>query len=210
MFGIENYPLFISSGILLNITPGNDTIYILTRSIAQGRTAGIFSVLGITSGAIVHTLLAAFGISALCSEIPGLFLGITLLGGTYLVYLGIRTFTGTTLPIPSVSTDIAPTAVPIIYRQGFLTNLLNPKVALFYLSFMPQFINPSYGNKAIPFLLLGVTFMTTGTLWCMLLAVFSSRFTSILRKERRISNCLKFASGSIFIGLGIKLFFERF
>lgn len=210
MFGIENYPLFISSGILLNITPGNDTIYILTRSISQGRTAGVVSVLGIVSGAVAHTILAAFGISALCSEVPGLFSGITLLGGGYLVFLGIRTLTGKIIQFPAGVTEIDPTAIRVIYRQGFLTNLLNPKVALFYLSFMPQFINPSFEPKAIPFLFLGATFMTTGTLWCMLIAVFSAQFTAVLRNEKRISITLKFASGSIFIGLGIRLLIERF
>ena len=209
MFGIENYPLFISSGILLNITPGNDSMYILTRSISQGRSAGIFSVIGILSGAIVHTLLAAFGISALCISIPGLFSGITLIGGCYLMYLGIRMIAGANVPISPDTAEINPAAIPIIYRQGFVTNLFNPKVALFYLSFMPQFINPSFEPKAIPFLALGATFMTTGTFWCLALAVFSARFTTILRIEKHFSRYLKIASGSVFIGLGIKLFLEK-
>jgi threonine/homoserine/homoserine lactone efflux protein len=208
MFGIENYPLFITSGILLNITPGADTIYILTRSIAQGRRAGVFSVLGIAGGAIVHTVLAAFGLAALCSRLPVLFTVITFLGGGYLMYLGISTLSGSAAFSPEINKLPHATSLTI-YRQGFLTNLLNPKVALFYLSFMPQFISPACEAKALPFLLLGATFITTGTTWCMGLALFSSRFTELLRLNRRFSFLLRICSGMVFIGLGIRLLLER-
>lgn len=209
MFGIQNYPLFITSGILLNITPGVDTIYILTRSIAHGRRAGMYSVLGIASGAIVHTLLAAFGLAALCSRIPVLFTVIKFLGSGYLMYLGIGTLAASSVIAPGETTSLPPAASHVIYRQGFLTNLLNPKVALFYVSFMPQFIHPAYEAKALPFLLLGATFITTGTIWCMGLAFFSSRFTELLRRKQRLNFILRICSGMVFIGLGIKLLLER-
>jgi threonine/homoserine/homoserine lactone efflux protein len=137
MFGIHDFGAFLAAGILLNLTPGPDTFYILGRSIAQGRRAGIASVLGISSGALIHTLAAALGLSVLLTASASAFLAVKLAGAAYLVYLGAKMFFGrksaTTLP-----TGFSSSSFFTVYRQGLLTNVLNPKVALFFLAFMPQ------------------------------------------------------------------------
>ena len=205
IFGIENYWGFIVAGIILNLTPGNDTIYILTRSIAQGRKAGYYSVFGIVSGAMVHTIFAALGLSALLAQSALAFSIVKYIGVIYLVYLGIKMLLSKKQIFEIDSLNYQPKNLLKVYKQGFLTNLLNPKVALFYLAFLPQFISPEKTNGAIPFLILGITFMTTGTIWCLFLAYASSLITGTLRKNDKIGSVLQKLSGFIFIGLGIKL-----
>jgi RhtB (resistance to homoserine/threonine) family protein len=209
MFGIENYLVFIVSGIILNITPGNDTIYILSRSIAQGRKAGIISVLGIGTGALTHTIMASLGLSVILSKSILLFDVIKYIGVIYLVYIGIKTIISKNNPFNNQTNIESSVDYKQIYKQGFLTNLFNPKVALFYLSFLPQFINPNINNTPIPFLILGVTFLTTGTIWCLFLAYASSFLSKILRENDKISTIANKLCGMIFIGLGLKLAFEK-
>ena len=209
MFGIENYLVFIVSGIILNITPGNDTIYILSRSIAQGRKAGVISVLGIGTGALTHTIMASLGLSVILSKSILLFDVIKYIGVIYLVYIGIKTIISKNNPFNNQTNIESSVDYKQIYKQGFLTNLFNPKVALFYLSFLPQFINPNINNTPIPFLILGVTFLTTGTIWCLFLAYASSFLSKILRENNKISTLTHKLSGIIFIGLGLKLAFEK-
>ncbi|WP_127532166.1 LysE family translocator [Paenibacillus kobensis] len=203
MFGIEHYPLFLLSGILLNITPGSDTIYILGRTMSQGRSAGMMSVLGIVSGAVAHTMFAAAGLSIILMKSAALFQVMKWAGAGYLIYLGIRSILAK--PVSGVNLEDAErTKLRRIYVQGFLTNLLNPKVALFYLAFLPQFIQANNDYGALPFFILGLTFITTGTLWCMLLVIGSDLMSRRLRKSS-LSSVLNKASGVIFIGLGIQL-----
>jgi RhtB (resistance to homoserine/threonine) family protein len=209
MFGIENYLVFIVSGIILNITPGNDTIYILSRSIAQGRKAGVISVLGISTGALTHTIMASLGLSVILSKSILLFDVIKYIGVVYLVYIGIKTIVSKNNPFSNQTNIESLIDYKQIYKQGFLTNLFNPKVALFFLSFLPQFINPNINNTPVPFFILGVTFLTTGTIWCLFLAYASSSLSGILRENNNISTITHKLSGMIFIGLGLKLAFEK-
>jgi len=209
MYGIENYLGFIIAGILLNLTPGADTMYILTRSITQGRRAGIYSVLGITTGGLIHTTLAAFGLSIVLAKSAFAFNTIKYIGVAYLVYLGIKMIIERNNLFDNKTQKIETTDLFKIYRQGLLTNVLNPKVALFFLSLLPQFINPHYANGPIPFLILGVTFMTTGTIWCLILAYSASLITKTLRNNDRIGKIMQKISGFIFIGLGLKLLINK-
>jgi len=209
MFGIENYLVFIVSGIILNITPGNDTIYILSRSIAQGKKAGVISVLGISTGALTHTIMASLGLSVILNKSILLFDVIKYIGVLYLVYIGMKTIISKNNPFTNQTNIESTIDYKQIYKQGFLTNLFNPKVALFFLSFLPQFINPNVNNTPIPFLILGVTFLTTGTIWCLFLAYASSFLSKILRENNKISTITHKLSGMIFIGLGLKLAFEK-
>lgn len=206
MYGIENYLGFLLSGIILNITPGSDTIYILTRSISQGRRAGIYSVLGITTGGLVHTFLAAFGLSIILAKSIIAFNIIKYAGAIYLVYLGIKMLTVKNIPLDNNSINIKKNDLFKIYRQGLLTNLLNPKVALFFLSLLPQFINPHHSEGSLPFLILGFTFMTTGTLWCFLLVYLASFISKTLRNNDKIGRIMQKLNGLIFIIMGVKIF----
>jgi RhtB (resistance to homoserine/threonine) family protein len=209
MFGIENYLVFIVSGIILNITPGNDSIYILSRSIAQGRKAGVISVLGIGTGALTHTIMASLGLSVILNKSILLFDIIKYIGVLYLVYIGLKTIISKNNPFNNQTNIESVIDYKQIYKQGFFTNLFNPKVALFFLSFLPQFINPNINHTPIPFLILGVTFLTTGTIWCLFLAYASSFLSKILRENNKISTLTHKLSGIIFIGLGLKLAFEK-
>ncbi|MEY2529861.1 MAG: hypothetical protein QOJ05_1951, partial [Verrucomicrobiota bacterium] len=140
MFGIHDFALFLTTGILLNLTPGPDTVYILGRSIAQGRRAGVASALGISVGSIFHTGAAALGLSAFLATSAWAFTAVKLAGAAYLIFLGVRALLerNQDLSIPAHFKQKDPAAA---FRQGILTNVLNPKVALFFLAFLPQFID---------------------------------------------------------------------
>ena len=209
MSGIENYLGFIIAGIIMNLTPGADTIYIITRSIAQGKKAGIYSVLGIGSGAIIHIILAVFGLSVILAKSILLFNIIKWIGASYLIYLGVRMLLDKSKLFADKKTEFEKFDLWKIYRQGFMTNVLNPKVAIFFLSLLPQFIKPEYVDSSIPFLILGLTFLTTGTIWCLFLAYSASFMTDTLRKNDRIGEVMKKVSGFVFIGLGLQLLIKR-
>lgn len=209
MFGIENYLGFVIAGILLNLTPGADTMYILSRSISQGRRAGIYSVLGISTGALIHTLFASFGLSLILAKSAFAFNLVKYIGVAYLVYLGIKMIIEKNNLFDNKNQKIEVTDLMKIYRQGLFTNVLNPKVALFFLSFLPQFINPEFANGPIPFLILGLTFTTTGTTWCFVLAYSASFITQALRNNDKIGKTMQKLSGLVFIGLGIKILIDR-
>jgi RhtB (resistance to homoserine/threonine) family protein len=209
MYGIENYWGFLVAGILLNLTPGADTIYILTRSISQGRRAGIYSVLGISTGVLVHTTLASLGLSIILAKSVVAYNIVRYVGVAYLFYLGVRMIVEKNNLFESRDQKIASTSLIKIYWQGLLTNVLNPKVALFFLSFLPQFINPEYAKGAMPFIILGLTFLATGTLWCLFLASSASLVSKTLRDNDRIGKIMQKVSGIVFIGLGIKLLSDK-
>ncbi len=204
MFGIHNFGLFLAAGILLNLTPGPDTAYILGRSIAQGRAAGIASAFGIATGSIFHTCAAALGLSAILATSARAFSAIKLVGGAYLIFLGIKMLLQRQhrLNLPS---NFRRSTAYAAFRQGILTNVLNPKVALFFLAFLPQFIDPGSSAKVPAFLTLGLTFVTTGTIWCLILAWFASALGERLRGNPTIAELLNRAVGSLFVFLGARL-----
>ncbi|WP_108670582.1 LysE family translocator [Peribacillus acanthi] len=204
MLGITNFEWFLISSILLNITPGADTMYIVSRSVSQGRRAGIYSALGISSGALVHTILAAFGLSVILMKSVWLFTVIKIVGAGYLIYLGIRMLLEKKNTVRHQD-NLDKLSKKKIFLQGLITNVTNPKVALFFLAFIPQFINTG-SSSPIPFLILGLTFTMTGGLWCVMIAIFSSLATKGLRDSNHIQYILNKLTGIVFIAMGIKLF----
>jgi threonine/homoserine/homoserine lactone efflux protein len=208
MFGTHNLPLFIMTGILLNMTPGQDTFYIVGRSVAQGRRAGVLSVLGITSGCGVHTLAAAFGLSAILATSASAFLVVKFAGAAYLVYLGSRMLLHrSTSGLPSA--ELPRERSWAIFRAGFLTNVLNPKVALFFMAFLPQFVDPSAASKLAAFLFLGAVFMFNGMLWCLILVWGASAMSRRFRANQSAGTLVTRAAGAMFVGLGVKLAITR-
>jgi len=204
MLGIHDYGLFVATGVLLNLTPGQDTLYILGRSIAQGRQIGVASALGISAGGVVHTLAAALGLSAVVATSASAFLALKVVGAVYLVYLGVHMLMTRTAVVGS--TDIAGSVnMWTAFRQGMLTNMLNPKVALFFLALMPQFIELDSPAKVGAFIVLGFTFLTTGTVWCLVLALGASRVRSFFANRPRTLQGLSRVSGALFIFLGLRL-----
>ena len=196
MFGIENFSLFMVSAAILIVTPGNDTMYILGRSISMGRKAGILSALGISLGLIIHTALVSLGLSAILAASPLAFNIVKYLGAAYLVYLGIRTLLTRASGLKQSGKGILSNPYSIFF-QGTLSNVLNPKVTLFFLAFLPQFIAPDNSRGALPFLILGGIFLVAGMIWCINLALFSSYFAGILRNKIKTSGLFNRIAGIV-------------
>ncbi|MCI6475795.1 MAG: LysE family translocator [Mucispirillum sp.] len=201
MENITNYYGFILSVILLSITPGADTVFILTKSIAGGYKQGLASVAGIVCGLFVHTSLAAFGLSVILMTSAVLFNIVKIAGAAYLIYLGIMALKSKS----KINLENKGEIVPFFttFRQGFFTNILNPKVALFFLALLPQFVK-SNAESAVPFLILGLTFIFIGSLWSLFLVWASARMSQALRQSK-FSFYLNKAAGVIFIALGLNI-----
>ena len=205
MFGIINYEAFIIAVIMLSITPGADTMYILSRSISQGKKAGVLSVLGIVTGTVFHIVFATLGLSILLAKSALAFETVKYLGAAYLIFLGIKSILAKQSKDLAIDQKKQKASYTKIYFSGILTNILNPKVALFFLAFLPQFINPIYKNPSISFLALGLTFMCIGTTWCFIIVFFSSKVSESIRKNKKVKTWLDKITGGVFIALGIKL-----
>ena len=205
MFGIENFLVFLATGIMLNLYPGPDSLYIIGRSISQGRLAGVFAVLGIITGAFIHTIIGALGLSAILLTSANAFMVVKYAGAVYLVYQAILMMKESFSDRSSSNAEIQRKPLFKIYQQGAITNLLNPKVALFFMALIPQFISPASSNKALSFFILGLVFITTGTIWCLILALLASYFSRKFRRNSRISKWLLRANAGLFTCLGIRL-----
>jgi threonine/homoserine/homoserine lactone efflux protein len=195
--------VFIAAGLLLNITPGPDVLYIVGRSIGQGRLAGLVSVLGISTGCLFHVAAAALGLSALMVALPVAYDAVRYVGAAYLVWLGIRAIVSKSSPIHVQRVD--PERLARIFRQGLLTNVLNPKVALFFLAFLPQFTEPSRGPLPLQITVLGLIFIANGTVVCVIYAVAASWLGEWLKTRYDVATWLNKAMGALFVGLGVRL-----
>jgi threonine/homoserine/homoserine lactone efflux protein len=207
MLGIHDYWLFVASGILLNLTPGQDTFFILGRSIANGVRIGIASVLGISVGSLIHTAMAAVGLSAVLATSASAFMVVKLAGAAYLVYLGVRMLT-TRSSVEGLATE-GGTSAWTAFRDGIVTNVLNPKVALFFLALMPQFIDRDSNTKIAAFIVLGLTFITTGTIWCLTLAISAGSLRRFFVRNPTGLNVVSRAAGGVFVWLGLRLAVSR-
>jgi threonine/homoserine/homoserine lactone efflux protein len=179
-------------------------MYILGRGIWQGRRAALISALGIASGSMIHTFSAALGLSAILTASATAFEFVKWLGAGYLIYLGIITLAkpSATNGRPRKQTDAAPGT---IYRQAILTNVLNPKVAFFFLAFLPQFVDPGTSHRMLTFLFLGSCFTFTGTLWCLMLGYASGSISAALQRRPAFGRIAEKLAGGLFVLLGIRL-----
>lgn len=211
MFGIHDLTLFIISGFLLNIMPGPDSLLIMSRSASQGWRAGSIASLGIGSGVFVHVLAAALGLSAILASSATAFTVVKYVGAAYLVYIGLMALRSKTKNeataenTSAVSSAVQPLSMRSIYWQGFLSNALNPKVALFFLAFVPQFISHTSSNTALAFIILGVIFNFNSMLWCHFLAISTALASKRLKVSKTVSGWLNKTIGVLFISLGVKL-----
>jgi len=206
MLGTHDLALFVISGLLLNMAPGPDSLLIMARSATQGWRAGSAAALGIGAGTCVHIVAAALGMSALLATSATAFMLVKLIGAAYLLYIGIGMLLARSKEAVAPGASELP-ALPYgrIFAQGFLTNVLNPKVALFFLAFVPQFISPDAEHKALAFLLLGAIFNFNGMLWCHFLALSTAFAQQRLQVGRRVGLWLERATGGLFTLLGVKL-----
>ena len=206
MFGITHFGFFVLAVFLLNVTPGPDTAYIVGRSVAQGRGAGLMSALGISAGCCVHALACAFGLTALLAASAAAFTVIKLVGAAYLIYLGVRMIIAKQAAGPS-GTAATPAEKPLrqLFMQGFWTNVLNPKVVLFFVSFFPQFVSADSPHKAWAFLTLGGVFVAMSTVWTSLVAWVAGSVTARFSGKPGVRKWLDRTVGSAFVGLGLRL-----
>jgi threonine/homoserine/homoserine lactone efflux protein len=206
MLGIHEFWLFIISGLLLNVTPGPDMAYIIGRSVQLGWRGGAVAALGISIGCLVHVFAAAIGLSALLMASSAAFALVKWAGAAYLCFIGVKML----LSRPQAPADDAVTAngaisLRQVFWQGWLTDVLNPKVALFFLAFLPQFVAADAPHKAAAFALLGLIFVCNGTLWCLGVAAFAASAAGRIRQSGRALAWINRALGGLFLYLGVRV-----
>jgi threonine/homoserine/homoserine lactone efflux protein len=203
--GIHELWLFILSGLLLNVTPGPDTAYIIGRSIQLGWRGGAAAATGISVGCLVHVFGAAIGLSALLMASSAAFAVLKWAGAAYLLIAGIQMLLSHSHPLVETTGENNETSLARVFWQGTLTNVLNPKVALFFLAFLPQFVAAESVHKTLAFLALGLIFITGGTLWCFAIAAFAARAAGRIRQSAGAMAWVNRALGGLFVYLGIRV-----
>jgi threonine/homoserine/homoserine lactone efflux protein len=206
---LHNYLLFVSASIVLVLVPGPDMIYMLSRCIAQGRKAGLMAALGFNLGGYVHLTAAVVGLSAVLATSAVAFTVVKWLGAGYLVYLGIAALRSRTGPIVLDAQEGPGLLAKAIFWQGFLSDVLNPKVAMFFIALLPQFIDPGARHPTLQILLLGVTVNVIALAGNIVLVSLSASVTGALRRNRAIAAWLQKAMGATFIALGLRLAAEK-
>jgi threonine/homoserine/homoserine lactone efflux protein len=198
-------PFFVAA-LTLNLTPGADMTYVIARSLGQGRAAGIVSALGVSAGSLVHAMLAAVGLSALVLQSEAAFQAIKYAGAAYLLYLAWKAWRAT--DAAERATPRPPASLGRIFAEGALTNLLNPKVALFILAFLPLFVDPARGSVAGQILFLGLLFNASGTTVNVLVAAFVGWLAGTARRSAggsfRFAALMRRASAVIFVFLAVQ------
>ncbi len=203
MIDLGSLTVFITAGLLLNITPGPDVLYIVGRSLGQGRAAGVVSALGIAAGTLFHIGAATSGLSALMAAQPLAYDAVRYAGAAYLVWLGVQALRSKGAALTVRALDRTP--LRQIFFQGVTTNALNPKVAIFFLAFLPQFTDPARGPVWMQMLALGLIFQFNGLLVCIAYALVADRIGAFLRSRFDVAGWLTRAMGGLFILLGLRL-----
>ena len=208
MFDPQILWLYAGAAALLILTPGPDTFLIAATSAADGPRAGVLASLGVFVGCLVHILLVAAGVSALIATTPWAFDAIKIAGAVYLVWIGLQALSTAWRGHSGEAARAAPrerASSTALFLRGALTNALNPKVAVFFIAFLPQFVDPARGHVAAQFVVLGLIFNVPGTLYLMALALISGRATSALRRQPWVRRTLDALTGLFFIGLAAHL-----
>jgi threonine/homoserine/homoserine lactone efflux protein len=217
MTGVHDLALFVAAGLLLNVTPGPDMAYIAARSAAGGVRDGVAATLGITAGCVVHTLAAAFGLAALLATSSAAFALVKWCGAAYLLYIGARLLAGAAKSGSEPAIVAARPRAPVrekvdpvpesarTFREALIINVFNPKVALFFLAFLPQFISADAPAKALSFVLLGCLFSFNSLFVNLPVAWLASRASRGLRASARLSRWLAGAAGALFVALAARL-----
>jgi threonine/homoserine/homoserine lactone efflux protein len=204
MISLNEFLIFAFASLMLNITPGNDMLYVATRSTSQGIKAGIVSSLGVMAGCLVHLLAAVVGLSAVIANSAIAFSVIKYLGAAYLFYLGIKSILSKQ-NLFKVDEKVEKKSLIKIFQQGAITNVLNPKVALFFLAFLPQFVHPEKGDTAVQILLLGSWFNISGTIVNIVVAILFGKLGNWLSDKQWFVKWQNKITGVLLIGLGIKV-----
>lgn len=205
MTGIINLEVFLITALIVVATPGIDTIMVLTRSISKGKKAGLYSALGVSLGLIFHTCAVTFGLSLLIAQSAIAFGIIKYLGAAYLIYIGLKSLLSKGEQTEIKATNIKITGMRKMFFTAFLSDVLNPKIAIFFLAFLPQFIEPTEINNPVPYLLLGLIMFAITLVWCAFLALMGSKVAVLFNKNKNTESWLNKTSGIVFILLGLKV-----
>jgi len=200
---MESFLLFVMASLILIVTPGPDIIYVITRGISGGKWAGVMSAIGVTAGILVHTLAAALGLAVLLKTSTYMFWMLKIIGGIYLMYLGyqmIRNKNAFEITVLRGHLDMKKCFV-----QGFLSNVLNPKVALFFVAFLPQFVNVDSSSHGLHMVFLGLFFALMTITFLVILGLFAGAIGVWLRGKKNIAATIRIGSGSVLMLLGLRL-----
>ncbi len=205
MHAAHDLTLFLVAAWALIITPGPDMLYVIARSMGQGRAAGVTSALGIFTGCFVHIFAVAFGLAGVLRTVPIAYDAVRYAGAAYLIYLGLKMLLSK--ESRSAQTDLQPLPLKRIFWQGVLTDVLNPKVALFFLAFLPQFINVKHGPVVAATIFLGVLFNVGGTIVNLTVAAIASYSSRRVLSPFLDAHWFRWCTGGVFTALGIRLAF---
>jgi threonine/homoserine/homoserine lactone efflux protein len=204
MIDLRTCTLFLVAALASIAAPGPDIFYVLSRAISGGKRVGSISAIGIASGEVLHTLLAVLGLAALLKASTAAFLVVKYVGALYLVYLGVR--------VIRERNELAIQRLGLasdwkVFRQGVLTNLFNPKAVLFYVTFLPQFVNPAHGHAQLQLIVLGLTFAVLDVIFLKALACSAGHVSSWLTRKPQNASRVRVGAGTLLVGLGVRLAF---
>jgi len=205
--GIENFIAFLVATILFVLTPGIETVFLINKSISQGRRSGVYTSFGLNTGALVHTLFGALGLSIMVAKSVLFFALIKYLGAAYLIYLGVVKVMSKKGLITETNEEQKKNSAKSSFASGFVTNILNPKVALFFIAFFPQFISPTEIENPVPFIIMGVIYAVMTTVWYLVLTSFAGLFSTKIKENEKIGVRLNKVSGAIFVLMGLQIAF---
>jgi len=211
MIDVHTYLLFVGAAFVLVIVPGPDMAYMLARTVAQGRRAGFLAAAGINTGAYIHVLASTLGLTAILAASSAAFTVVKLLGAAYLIWIGIQAIASKRHSLKNEGESLPRSNGRMIFWQGFWSDVLNPKVAIFFLAFLPQFVDVNHQNMSVraQLLVLGVTCNVVAICTNLVLVYFASAMTDRLRRSTRIVVWLHRVMGSLFVALGLRLARER-
>ncbi|GHN02386.1 lysine transporter LysE [Cytophagales bacterium WSM2-2] len=205
MTGIINIETFLLAAMVVITTPGIDTIMVLTRSISKGKKAGLYSSLGVSLGLIFHTCAVTLGLSLVIAKSAIAFSAIKYIGAAYLIYIGLKSLLSKSEQTEITTTEIKINGMGKMFLTALLSDVLNPKIAIFFLAFLPQFIKSSEINNPVPYFLLGLIMFFMTLAWCSFLAIMGSKISTLFNKNKKAEYWLNKTSGIVFILLGLKV-----
>ena len=209
MYDANHWLVFFTAALALNLSPGPDIAYIVSNTVARGKRHGFAASFGVCSGSVVHVLAAAFGLSAILAASALAFSAVKWVGAAYLIYLGIRALLSAGAQFAADAGASTRASTFAIYRQGFMIDVLNPKVAVFFMAFLPQFANPALGHVPAQLVLHGGLVIAVAVVVEAGIVLIAARFTDALRRNPRIGLWLDRALGTVLIGLGLRLALQQ-
>lgn len=210
LFSLDTMGLFIMTSIVLGLAPGPDNIFILTQSALTGRKTGLIVTLGLCSGILIHTMLVAVGVSVIFRTSEVAFTLLKLAGASYLTYLAWQAFRTKASSLEDGEAATPKLKMRRLYMRGIIMNVTNPKVAIFFLAFLPQFADPSHGSMTLQLLMLGVIFDIVTLFVFALIALFAGYLGDWLRNQQGAQRMINYVAGTIFLALAIRLVTTKF